>query len=119
MSTRVLSMAGFTIEKVGHTDPVSYTGHTPSGSTRLPSLSKQAVTIRYVPSLSSSVRREERVPAPSLRDSPGEKSVPPAPPRRCSCTWSTARPRQNARVTNAHSVTPSSSHVSGTTIRAS
>ena len=96
MSARGLSMAGLTIEKVGHTDPVSYTGHTPSGSTRFPSRSKHAVTIRYVPSLSSSVRREERV-------------------------GSTLQVQLHLvdRVTNAHSVTPFSSHVSGTTIRAS
>lgn len=48
----------------------------------------------------------------------GEKDAPSAP-LRCSCTWSTALPLQNARVTNAHSVTPSSSHVRGTTMRAS
>ena len=46
MSTLVLSMAGLTIEKVGHSEPVSCTGHTPSGSTRFPSLSKHTVTIR-------------------------------------------------------------------------
>ena len=118
MSTRVLSIAGLTIEKVGHTEPVSYTGHTPSGSTLFPSLSKQAVTIRYVPSLASSARREEPAAEAPPRDSPGEKNAPPAP-FRCSCTWSTALPLQNARVTNAHSVTPSSSHVSGTAICAS
>ena len=118
MSTRVLSMAGFTSEKVGQTLPVSYTGHTPSGSTRLPSRSKQAVTIRYVPSPVSSIRREEPTAEAPPDDSLGEKNASAAP-LRCSCTWSTARPRQNARVTNAHSVTPSSSHVSGTTIRAS
>lgn len=64
MSTRVLSMAGFTIEKVGHGEPVSYTGHTPSGSTLFPSRSKHAVTIRYVPSPSSSIRRKERPETP-------------------------------------------------------
>lgn len=118
MSTRVLSMAGFTSEKVGHGEPVSYAGHTPSGSTRFPSRSKHAVTIRYVPSLSSSVRREGPAAAAPSDDSLGEKNASAAP-FRCSCTWSMARPLQNARVTNAHSVTPSSSHVSGTTIRAS
>lgn len=102
-------MAGRTMENVGHTDPVSYTGSTPSGRTSRPFLSKHAVTILYAP---------PRMPAPSP---PGACSMPkaPRPPRTCSCTWSRGSPRHITRVTNAHSVTSGPSQVSGTTIHAS
>lgn len=46
----------------------------------------------------------------------GEKGNPYV---NCSCTWSTTCPRQNARVTGAHSVIPFSPQVSGATLRAS
>ena len=50
MSTRVLSIAGLTMAKVGKGVPVSYSAHTPVGSMTLPASSKHTVTILYVPS---------------------------------------------------------------------
>ena len=46
MSTRVLSMAGLTMAKVGNVQPVSYSEHTPTGSMMFPCSSKHTVTIR-------------------------------------------------------------------------
>ena len=90
-STRVLGTAGLTMPKVGTAPPVSALARTPSGSTALPSASKHAVRISYAP--------------PALK--------------KCIWSWSTGRPRSKARVTKAHSRTPSASHERGTTMRAS
>jgi hypothetical protein len=56
MFMRVLVTAGLTMPKVGKGQLVSYSDAMPAGASSLPSLSKQTVTILYVPSLFMPIR---------------------------------------------------------------
>ena len=87
----MLGTAGRTMPNVGPTEPVPTSSAMPGTPMTRPSLSKHTVRIRYAPSS----------------------------PTTCICSWSRSAPREKHLVTNAHSLTPSASHDSGTTMRAS